>query len=435
MRPAGGNAAVDASMENLSIATRASRPSPARIRSAIARAVVSALAVAAVAVSVLAAGANTAHAQGSATARDVYAFGSARFLGSTGSTQLAHPIVGMATTPHGLGYLLAASDGGIFTFGDAKFYGSTGALALNQPIVGVAATATGHGYWLVAADGGIFTFGDAKFYGSTGAIALNQPIVGMTTTASGHGYWLVAADGGIFTFGDARSGDPPAATMSHLDQPIVGMTTTATGHGYWLVAADGGIFTFGSAPYYGSAGSAGLSAPVAGMATTPSGAGYRLATRDGRVFDFGDAAHVTTAAGPPPGDIVAIASGADARGYWLASAEASSSVTPESAIAWYEARMGSTAFEGLCETAVENAFGTREVYATARADWDARPDQHADWQNAPRGSLVFYDTSSNGHVAISLGDGNVISTAANHRIGVVPIGYFQNPLGWARAPW
>ena len=172
------------------------------------------------------------------------------------------------------------------------------------------------------------------------------------------------------------------------------------------------------------------------MAATPSGHGYRLATRDGRVFDFGDAPDdpgVQPAA--TAGNVVAIASGPDARGYWLATADASSTATAETAIAWYEARIGSTAFEGLCETAVENAYGTREVYANARADWEARPDQHPDWQNAPRGALVFYDTSSDGHVAISLGDGNVISSAVNHRIGVVPIGYFQNPLGWASSPW
>ena len=75
------------------------------------------------------------------------------------------------------------------------------------------------------------------------------------------------------------------------------------------------------------------------------------------------------------------------------------------------------------------------MYANERANWEARPDGRADWQNAPRGALVFYNTSADGHVAISLGDGNVVSTVANHRIGVVPIGYFQNPLGWARSPW
>ena len=78
-----------------------------------------------------------------------------------------------------IGYRLVGSDGGIFAFGDAKFFGSTGATRLNQPIVGMAASPTGAGYWLVGSDGGIFAFGDAKFFGSTGATRLNRPIVGM----------------------------------------------------------------------------------------------------------------------------------------------------------------------------------------------------------------------------------------------------------------
>ena len=72
-----------------------------------------------------------------------------------------------------------ASDGGIFSFGDAAFYGSEGGVHLNQPIVGMASTPDGLGYWLVASDGGIFSFGDAAFHGSEGGVHLNQPIVGM----------------------------------------------------------------------------------------------------------------------------------------------------------------------------------------------------------------------------------------------------------------
>jgi hypothetical protein len=293
---------------------------------------------------------------GAATAQDVFAFGDAAFLGSTGATVLAHPIVGMSATPHG------------------------------------------HGYWLVASDGGIFSFGDAHFHGSTGAIALNQPIVGMAATRNGGGYWLVAADGGMFSFGRA--------------------------------------------PFFGSAGGTALTAPVTGMAVTHSGNGYWIAARDGRVFGYGDASraaspHTTTpAAAPSTGTVVGIAPGPDARGYWLAaSTSAVSNPKIEPAIAWFESRMGSSAFEGLCETAVENAFGTSSQYPTARANWNARPDQHTDWWNAPRGALVFYDTSASGHVAISLGDGTVISTSINGRIGIAPVGFLQNPLGWARAPW
>ena len=82
----------------------------------------------------------------------------------------------MAATPTGNGYWLVASDGGIFAFGDARFLGSTGAIALRSPVLRMAATPSGTGYWLVAADGGVFAFGDAAFSGSAAGIA-RVPVV------------------------------------------------------------------------------------------------------------------------------------------------------------------------------------------------------------------------------------------------------------------
>ena len=69
----------------------------------------------------------------------VYALGvlSCSSLPSKGITPSA-PIVGMASTPDGLGYWEVASDGGIFSFGDAKFYGSMGGKTISKPIVGTA---------------------------------------------------------------------------------------------------------------------------------------------------------------------------------------------------------------------------------------------------------------------------------------------------------
>ena len=219
----------------------------------------------------------------------VFAFGSARFHGSTGGRRLNHPVVGMETTSAGSGYWLVASDGGVFAFGDARFTGSTGAMRLNRPVVGMAATPTGAGYWLVASDGGVFAFGDARFHGSTGAIQLNRPIVGMAATPTGAGYWLVASDGGVFGFGDARFHGSVADRP--LARPIVGIAR-ARGGGYWMVASDGGVFAFGAARFHGSAAHGGLNAAIAGMTPTASGEGYWLAAADGEVFGFGDASVV-----------------------------------------------------------------------------------------------------------------------------------------------
>lgn len=112
----------------------------------------------------------------------------------------------------------------------------------------------------------------------------------------------------------------------------------------------------------------------------------------------------------------------------------SSSSRAESAISWYMQRVGQVVYDGNCEKAVENAYGVDLVYTSARANWNSRV-QRTPYSAAPRGALVFYDTSANAHVAISLGDGRVVSTSVNHKIGIVPIGYFQNPMGWADSPW
>jgi hypothetical protein len=218
----------------------------------------------------------------------VFAFGDAKFYGSTGGMTLAQPIVGLASRPDGGGYWLVASDGGVFAFGDSGFHGSTGGISLVKPIVGLASTPGGHGYWLVASDGGVFAFGDAAFYGSTGAMTLARPIVGLAATPTGRGYWLVASDGGVFAFGDARFyGSTGAITLS---KPIVSLAATQDGAGYWLVAADGGVFAFGDAAYYGSTGATSLSKPIVSLAATKDGRGYWLVGSDGGVFAFGDAA-------------------------------------------------------------------------------------------------------------------------------------------------
>jgi cell wall-associated NlpC family hydrolase len=108
----------------------------------------------------------------------------------------------------------------------------------------------------------------------------------------------------------------------------------------------------------------------------------------------------------------------------------------ERAIEWFYGRLGSTAYEGRCELAVENAFGTSGRYPTARSNWNARNPKMTPHSSARRGHLVFWNTSSAGHVAISLGNGRVVtSSAPGRRIGIADINYFQNPLGWAYNPF
>jgi putative peptidoglycan binding protein/L,D-transpeptidase-like protein len=240
-------------------------------------------------------------------------FGDAGFFGPAGGLQLNAPPVGMAPTPSGQGYWIAAADGGIFNYGDAGFFGSAGALPLNAPIVGIAATPDGRGYWLVASDGGIFSYGDAHYYGSRGGQALNQPIVGMAATPDGGGYWLVASDGGIFSYGDA--GFFGSTGSIHLNQPVVGISASPGGSGYWLVASDGGIFAYGTARFLGSMGGTPLNAPIVGMASSASG--YWMAARDGGVFNFGTPFAGSMGGQSNSNPIRAIAATPDGGGYWL----------------------------------------------------------------------------------------------------------------------
>jgi hypothetical protein len=77
-----------------------------------------------------------------------------------------------------------ASDGGIFAFGNARFMGSTGGVQLSKPIVRMAITPDGNGYWFVASDGGVFGFGDAPFDGSVPALGVNVSDVSAIVTPS-----------------------------------------------------------------------------------------------------------------------------------------------------------------------------------------------------------------------------------------------------------
>ncbi len=245
----------------------------------------------------------------------VTAFGAATAVPGTMLGGLAAPVVGMASTPDGLGYWVVASDGGIFSFGDAPFEGSTGGIRLNAPIVGMAATSDGGGYWLVARDGGVFAFGDAVFLGSMGGHVLNQPIVGMAATPTGRGYWLVASDGGVFAYGDAAFLGSMGGTP--LNQPVVGMAASPTGAGYFMTASDGGIFAFGDAAFEGSLGGIHLNQPIVGMAVTSTGRGYWLAAADGGVFAYGDAPFEGSDGGTAK-QAVAVGIAGRPGGYWIA---------------------------------------------------------------------------------------------------------------------
>ncbi len=60
-------------------------------------------------------------------------FGDATFEGSPTGKYLSSLVSSMAATPDGKGYWLVAADGGVFAYGDAKYWGSTGNIRLYAP--------------------------------------------------------------------------------------------------------------------------------------------------------------------------------------------------------------------------------------------------------------------------------------------------------------
>ena len=171
--------------------------------------------------------------------------GDAKYFGSMAGRPLNAPIVGMASTPDGGGYWLAAADGGVFAFGDAAFYGSLAGAATGSPIVGIAPDPVTSGYWLVSADGAVHPFGAAVWFHGMAGQALNAPIVGMAPTMDGGGYWLAAADGGVFAFGDATFSGSSVGGPPPGPGPVVGIAAFPDDSHYLLATSLGGVNVFG----------------------------------------------------------------------------------------------------------------------------------------------------------------------------------------------
>jgi hypothetical protein len=111
--------------------------------------------------------------------------------------------------------------------------------------------------------------------------------------------------------------------------------------------------------------------------------------------------------------------------------------TVAGAITWMKNHAGSTAYEEYCEKAVENAYGTTGVWASAIAHWNgaiAAGKAHQGGTNPPKGAFVYWNTSQYGHVGIADGSGGFYSSSINGAIGhSTSLSYFPNYLGWSNA--
>jgi len=104
--------------------------------------------------------------------------------------------------------------------------------------------------------------------------------------------------------------------------------------------------------------------------------------------------------------------------------------TPAGAVAWYQAHLGSTAYQGYCELAAEKAYGTSGVWASANAHWNGASPKHTTG-TPPAGSFVYWNISDYGHVGISDGKGGAYATSVNGAIGhITSLTAFNNYRGW-----
>ncbi len=116
------------------------------------------------------------------------------------------------------------------------------------------------------------------------------------------------------------------------------------------------------------------------------------------------------------------------------------------AISWAEARLGQSIYYDQCLLFVADAYGSAGVSigsANSPVDyWNAHTGHHTD-TNAPEGALVFWDATadnSDGHVALSIGNGLVISsyersTTTIHEFSIASRNSAGYPyLGWMMPP-
>ncbi|MEV0700421.1 CHAP domain-containing protein [Saccharopolyspora sp. NPDC050389] len=109
--------------------------------------------------------------------------------------------------------------------------------------------------------------------------------------------------------------------------------------------------------------------------------------------------------------------------------------TAQGAIEWYKARIGDTSYQGLCEKAAENAWGTTGVWPSAIAHWNAAKSAgkaHTDGSTPPKGAFVYWNISQYGHVGIADGNGGIYASSIGGAIGHADsVSYFNNYLGWS----
>ncbi len=169
------------------------------------------------------------------------------------------------------------------------------------------------------------------------------------------------------------------------------------------------------------------------------GSGMKLLIGLVAVFAIGGAGTATAGAmqGQPSGEIADVLSAADAdvrvdamlpRGY-------SNPRSAQAAVEWAMSQVGVHRDAGYCLRFVDLAYGRTSGPASAYLVWTGSPSAlHRTSGVPPRGALVLWSSAigrGHGHIAISLGDGRMVSTTRGP-VSILPIKGFADSAyyGW-----
>ena len=235
----------------------------------------------------------------------MFAFGTARFYGSMGSTPLVAPVVGMASTPDRAGTGRWPPTGASSPSATPPSTARWAASRPNQPVVGIADTPSREGLLGGGRRRGRLRLRQRRLLRLDGRPAAERPGGGHRRHPRRQGLLgggrrrrhlrlrqrrLLRLDGRAAaeraggrhrrparqaratgrwppTGGSSPSVEPSSTARwagSSLNAPVVAISDTPDGQGYWEVAADGGLFAFGDAGFYGSMGGKPLNAPIVG---------------------------------------------------------------------------------------------------------------------------------------------------------------------------
>jgi hypothetical protein len=109
--------------------------------------------------------------------------------------------------------------------------------------------------------------------------------------------------------------------------------------------------------------------------------------------------------------------------------------TADQAVGWALGQVGVARDSGFCLRFVDLAFGRASGPPSAHLVWTRSPAAlHRTSGTAPRGALVLWSSAiggGHGHIAVSLGDGRMVSTTSG-AVAVLPIAGFADAayLGW-----